>query len=93
MNSRSELTLAPDGLNSSMIHQRPQFADAVSRLRQTVRNMSQSQNIQLLYEHGSLIFAKALPVAQKDVLIQQQNYEKLECVFHLERWYKQQILC
>ncbi|KAA6358658.1 MAG: hypothetical protein EZS28_045816 [Streblomastix strix] len=68
MNSGSELTLAPAGLISTMIHQRPLFAYALLRLRQAVRNMSQSQNIQLLNEYGPLTFAKALPLGWKDVI-------------------------
>ncbi|KAA6358816.1 MAG: hypothetical protein EZS28_045657, partial [Streblomastix strix] len=68
VNSGTELILAPAALNSSVIHQRPLFVYALQRLRQAVRNISQSQNVKLFNEHGPLTFAIPLPVAWKDVV-------------------------
>ncbi|KAA6390620.1 MAG: hypothetical protein EZS28_013856 [Streblomastix strix] len=46
----------------------PQFAFAMERFRQAVRNISQSQNIQLLNEHQQFTFAKLVRVSWKDVI-------------------------
>ncbi|KAA6395274.1 MAG: hypothetical protein EZS28_009202 [Streblomastix strix] len=67
-NSRTEYSLAPAALNSSIIHQRPSFAYDIQRFLQTIRNISQSQNIQLFNEHGPLTFAKPLRVGWNDII-------------------------